>query len=253
MEQDVPFLGVGCAGWSIPKQCAHRFPVHGTHLERYARRLPVVEIDSSFRRSHRPSTYAHWAASVPDLFRFAVKLPKEITHTRHLANAIDALEEFLGGIQALGAKLGPLLIQLPPTLSFDARVTEPFFATLRTHYTGQVVCEPRHRSWFTEGAGKFLRTMRVARATVDPAITPEAAGPGGWRGLGYHRLHGSPQMYYSSYDDAYLDKLAKELVASGRARPTWCIFDNTALGAATANALGLMERIRAVAMKEGKF
>jgi uncharacterized protein YecE (DUF72 family) len=250
MEQDVPFLGVGCAGWSIPKQCADRFPAHGTHLERYAQHLPVVEIDSSFRRSHRPSTYAHWAASVPDPFRFAVKMPKEITHTRRLADATEVLEGFLGGIQALGAKLGPLLIQLPPPLSFDVQVAEPFFSGLRTYYPGQVVCEPRHRSWFTEEAGKFLWTMRVARATVDPAITPEGAGPGGWRGLGYYRLHGAPRMYYSSYDDAYLDKLAKELVASARARPTWCIFDNTALGAATANALGVMERIRAVAIEE---
>ena len=246
MEQDVPFLGVGCAGWSIPKQYADRFPAHGTHLERYARRLPVVEIDSSFRRWHRPSTYAHWANSVPEAFRFAVKMPKEIMHTRRLANAADALEEFLGGVQALGAKLGPLLVQLPPSFSFDARVTEPFFADLRHDYTGQVVCEPRHLSWFTEEAENFLRAMRVARAAVDPAITPEAAGPGGWSDFGYYRLHGSPRMYYSSYDEGYLDKLAKELVASAGVRPTWCIFDNTALGAATANALGLMERLGAM-------
>jgi len=109
-----------------------------------------------------------------------------------------------------------------------------------------VVCEPRHLSWFTEEVENFLRTMRVARVAVDPAITPEAACPGGWSGLGYYRLHGSPRMYYSSYDEGYLDKLVEELAASARARPTWCIFDNTALGAATANALGLMERLRAV-------
>ena len=245
MEQDIPFLGVGCAGWSIPKQYAGRFPAHGTHLERYARRLPVVEIDSSFSRSHRPSTYARWAASVPDAFRFAVKMPGEITRTRRLAKATDALEEFLSGVQALGPKLGLLLIQLPPNLSFGIRVTEPFFAALRHDYAGQVVCEPRHLSWFTEEVENFLRTMRVARVAVDPAITPEAACPGGWSGLGYYRLHGSPRMYYSSYAEGYLEKFARELVASARARPTWCIFDNTGFGAVTTNALGLMERLRA--------
>ncbi len=244
MEHDIPFLGVGCAGWSIPKQYAARFPAHGTHLERYAQRLPVVEIDSSFRRSHRPSTYAGWTASVPDSFRFAVKVPKEITHTRRLDHVTEALEEFLSGVQALGAKLGPLLIQLPPSLAFDKRVSEPFFSALRRDYAGQVVCEPRHRSWFTEEVENFLQTMRVARAAVDPAITPEAADPGGWNGLEYHRLHGSPRMYYSSYDEGFLGKVAKKLLASADVRSTWYIFDNTALGAATANALELMERLR---------
>jgi uncharacterized protein YecE (DUF72 family) len=246
MEEGVTFLGVGCAGWSIPKQYADRFPAHGTHLERYSQRLPVVEIDSSFRRSHRPSTYARWAASVPDSFRFAVKMPKEITHTRRLADATDVLRQFLAEIQGLGLKLSPLLIQLPPSLTFDARATEHFFATLRKHYTGCVVCEPRHQTWFAREAEKLLRTVQVARAAVDPAITPGAAGPGGWNGLAYYRLHGSPRTYYSSYDDSHLDRLAKELIGSASARPTWCIFDNTALGAATANALGVMERLHVV-------
>ncbi len=243
MKHEAPFLGVGCAGWSIPKQYAGSFPAHGSHLERYAQRLPVVEIDSSFRGPHRASTYARWAASVSDSFRFAVKMSRKITHTRRLVDTNDLLEEFLDGIQALGAKLGPLLIQLPPSLSFDPRVTEPFFASLRQSYTGQIVCEPRHRSWFTDEAEKMLPNLRIARVAADPAITPEAHDPGGWRGIEYHRLHGSPRMYYSSYDDDYLDDLAKDLISSVKTRPTWCIFDNTALGAATENALRLLERL----------
>ena len=57
-------LRVGCAGWSIPRQYAEHFPQRGTHLERYAQRLPAVEINSSFYRPRRPETYARWAASV---------------------------------------------------------------------------------------------------------------------------------------------------------------------------------------------
>ncbi|HWP34406.1 MAG TPA: DUF72 domain-containing protein, partial [Thermodesulfobacteriota bacterium] len=56
---------VGCAGWAIPRAAAGAFPGPGSHLERYARVLPAVEINSSFYRSHRPRTYARWAASVP--------------------------------------------------------------------------------------------------------------------------------------------------------------------------------------------
>src|SRR5690349_12428290 len=67
---------VGCAGWSLPKEHADRFPAEGSHLERYAACFPAVEINSSFYKPHRPTTYARWAASVPPDFRFSVKVPK---------------------------------------------------------------------------------------------------------------------------------------------------------------------------------
>ena len=67
---------------------------------------------------------------------------------------------------------------------------------------------------------------------------PEAARPGGWDGLVYHRLHGSPRMYWSAYAPPFLAALAARLEA--RRAETWCIFDNTAAGAALADALATM-------------
>ena len=125
-----PSVQVGCAGWSIPREYAEHFPAGGTHLERYAQRLPAVEINSSFYRPHRPQTYARWAASVPDTFRFAVKVPKEMTHTRRLRDSAEPLDRFLSAVAALGPMLGPLLIQLPPSLRFDAVIGAAFFAAL---------------------------------------------------------------------------------------------------------------------------
>ena len=179
----------------------------------------------------------------PSSFQFAVKIPKEITHTRRLRDVADPLERFLSEIAALGTTLGPLLVQLPPSLRFDAAVVEAFFRTLRARFSGSVVCEPRHASWFTDGAEQILLSAQVARAAADPALVPEAAQPGGWPGLVYYRLHGSPEMYTSDYSAAYLDTLAQTLRAAAQAAPTWCIFDNTALGAATANALDLCARL----------
>jgi uncharacterized protein YecE (DUF72 family) len=245
MSSTMPFVHLGCAGWSIPRQYAGRFPECGTHLERYARRLPAVEINSSFYRPHRQETYARWAASVPESFRFAVKIPKEITHTRRLRDAAEPLDRFLSEIEGLGSKLGPLLVQLPPSLRFDTARTEEFFTTLRDRFSGGVVCEPRHASWFTDEAKRMLVAAQVARVAADPALVPEAARPGGWSGLVYYRLHGSPEMYTSAYSDAYLHRLAQALRATAQAAPSWCIFDNTALGAATANALDLWARLRA--------
>ena len=241
---------VGCAGWSIPKEHSPGFPdpASGTHLERYARRLPAVEINSSFYRAHRPATYARWAASVPDTFRFAVKVPRQITHLRRLADPSELLDAFLAEAGALDVKLGPLLVQLPPGLPFDSGAAPAFFAALRERFVGSVVCEPRHPSWFVPDVERVLADFKVARVAADPAPVPEAAHPSGWEGLVYHRLHGSPRIYHSEYAAAYLENLATKLAASAAAGvATWCIFDNTALGAATANALFVMERLSAPA------
>jgi len=228
---------IGCAGWALRREFAGEFPAAGTHLQRSAARFSAVEINSSFYRPHRRSTYERWAASVPDEFRFSVKVPKEATHTRRLAGCADVLERFLNECTGLGAKLGPLLVQLPPILKFSSEIAETFFAELRGWHSGEVACEPRHPTWFDADADALLREHRVARVAADPAVVPAAAHPGGWSGFAYRRLHGSPKVYYSAYADDILLSLA---AAFAESRGAWCIFDNTAEGAATRNALDLL-------------
>lgn len=233
-----PMVRVGCAGWSIPREHAAHFPGRGTHLERYARVLGAVEINSSFYRPHRRDTYERWAASSPAGFRFSVKVPREITHLRRLQDAAEPLRRFLDEVRGLGAKLGPLLVQLPPSLVFEPVAVEGFLEVLRAMHEGAVACEPRHGSWFAGEAERLLERYGIARVAADPALVPAAAEPGGWRGLAYYRLHGSPRMYYSPYSQEYLEALAERLGAA-EAGESWCIFDNTAAGAAAGNALRL--------------
>lgn len=235
---------IGTAGWTIPKQWADAFPGEGSHLERYAMRFTAVEINSSFYRPHKPATYARWAASVPAGFQFAVKLPREITHIRTLVAAVEPLERFLAEIQVLGSTLGPLLIQLPPSLRCEMESAESFFGALRARFKGDVVCEPRHLSWFADPIEEMLAAFRIARVAADPAPTPRAAEPGGWPGIVYRRLHGSPKMYYSAYSEQDLAALAEAMLATAEPpRQSWCIFDNTALGEACGNALTLSARL----------
>lgn len=236
-------IRVGCAGWSIPKEHAARFPEEGSHLARYARQLPAVEINSSFYRPHRPATYARWAAETPPGFVFSIKVPKEITHIRRLADVVEPLDRFLDETSALGTKRGPLLVQFPPSLVFDAPIASAFFTLLRARYAGAVVCEPRHRTWFTPRADHLLADHDIARVAADPAVLPQAAEPGGSATTAYYRLHGSPQMYYSEYSSEYLDALARTLADAARRGPAWCVFDNTAAGAATSNALAVLDRL----------
>lgn len=233
-------LRIGTAGWATPRAVADRFPAEGSGLQRYAARLTCAELNTTFYRPHKPDTYARWRDSVPPGFRFAVKLRKTITHESRLVDCADALTAFVVEVSSLGDRLGPMLIQLPPSLKFDPPVAETFFADLRAAWTGQVALEPRHASWFEAEPERLLVERQIARVAADPAPHPDAATPGGWSGFAYWRLHGSPRMYFSPYEPDRLDVLAKAL-RKGPAN-AWCIFDNTASGAAAADALALKER-----------
>jgi uncharacterized protein YecE (DUF72 family) len=232
-----PAFRIGTAGWTIPAASAAAFPAEGSSLERYSARFDCAEINSSFHRSHRPDTWRRWASCVPERFLFSAKLSKEITHKRRLVDCSEPLAAALAEMAGLGDRLGILLVQLPPSLAFDPAVAEPFFASLRSGWERDLALEPRHPSWFEPEPDALLADRRIARVAADPARVPAAAEPGGWRGLAYYRLHGSPAMYRSSYDDGRLEAYAGRLAAG--AAPTWCIFDNTASSAATSDALKL--------------
>ncbi len=245
---------VGTAGWTVPKQHEALFSARGegakrSHLERYASRLRCAEINSSFHRPHRRATWERWAATTPDDFRFAVKAPKAITHIAKLVKTGGALLEFFDAVRGLGNKLGPVLVQLPPKLSFDEGVAHEFFTTLRELHSGAVVLEPRHPSWFSAAVDQLLRSFEVARVAADPPKGSKfAAQPGGWESPLYWRLHGVPRTYHSDYDENWLQFFAKQLLLRENVslnQEIWVIFDNTALGHATANAVWMQEALRA--------
>jgi uncharacterized protein YecE (DUF72 family) len=234
-------LNIGTAGWTIPREVALRFPTEGSSLRRYAALFPVAEINSSFHRPHRRSTWERWRDSVPASFRFAVKMPKLITHDQKLVGCSDLVDEFVKQAGLLGEKLAVLLVQLPPKLAFERTVATEFFTSLRSMTGAHIACEPRHPSWFASEADQLLEQFAIARVAADPAICDAAARPGRWGCLRYWRLHGSPVTYRSSYADridAFASMLRQQVSAG---RQVWCIFDNTASSAAAADALALMD------------
>jgi uncharacterized protein YecE (DUF72 family) len=244
MDVNIQSIFTGCAGWSLGRDYSAAFTAEGTHLQRYAARLNCVEINSSFYRPHRVQTYQRWGASVPAGFRFSVKVPKLITHVQRLQDCDQALEEFVQQCSGLGDRLGCLLVQLPPSLEFVEAVAEGFFVSLRRCFSGLVVLEPRHESW--TGAEALLVHHRIAQAAVDPSCISTDSSPRGWPGFKYWRLHGSPRIYYSPYDPQRLERLAGEMqAAAADGLAAWCIFDNTASGAALGNALTLAQCLAA--------
>ena len=237
-------LRIGTAGWAIRREHQTSLAGIGTHLARYARAFNAVEINSSFYRPHRASTYAKWAGETPTDFAFGVKMPRSITHNARLRGADDLLESFFGECGALGRKLGCVLIQLPPSLAFDTKAVRDFLGRLRGLYDGCAALEPRHASWFSKAAETLLVRFEIARVAADPIPASmknvsAASPPGGWNGFEYWRLHGHPKIYHSDYDAHFLDGLAERVSPDA-----WVIFDNTALGHATTNARELADRMR---------
>jgi len=242
-------LWIGTSGWQYRdwrgKLYERGLPM-SRWFDRYIESFDTVELNVTFYRMPAAAAFAGWRDAVPDGFVFAVKASRYLTHIKRLADPQGSVEFLMERASILGDRLGPILVQLPPTLEADfdrlERTLEAFGPNV------QVVVEPRHASWFTAEADRTLVALRVSRAAADPALCDAAAEPGGWLGEAgdgrgarlYYRWHGSPRIYYSNYDESSLAALATRLLAAARrGADVWCIFDNTAAGAALANALSL--------------
>jgi uncharacterized protein YecE (DUF72 family) len=234
---------IGCAGWSLSRHDRPYFPEQGSHLERYSQVMNAVEINSSFYRPHKRDTYERWAAATPDHFRFAVKIPRSISHDASLSLTDGLLREFRMQVEGLGPKLGWLLLQLPPKLDFHAPSAKAFFRMARADFDCEIACEARHPGWFGEEATALLEEFGAIRVVADPAKgAPPVHQP--TTDNFYIRLHGSPRIYYSSYDDAYLAQMARAMQAHAKAgHSSLCIFDNTAGQQSMPNALTLLKAL----------
>jgi uncharacterized protein YecE (DUF72 family) len=235
-------LRIGTAGWALPKTLRVSPPGSKSVLEQYALQFDVVEINSSFYRPHRRSTYERWRASVPEAFRFAVKLPRVITHELGLARCQNETLSFMQAAAGLEHKLAVILVQLPPSRLFEQAIAAAFFNMLRQQTAAQIICEARNPSWFARDATAVFEAYRITRVVADPVplgceftAQPHAQ-------FAYFRLHGSPRMYYSHYSIDYLQGVAAAAAASAE---TWCIFDNTAAAAAWPDAITLQRLIAA--------
>jgi uncharacterized protein YecE (DUF72 family) len=235
-DEEIALPIIATAAWTIPKEMVGRFGTGGSVLGRYASVFDGVEVNSTFYRRHKKSTFARWAASVPERFRFAVKVPKEITHTRAMREIAEPFSNFLEDIAPLEEKRGPLLCQLPPSLAFDADALDSAFKTIRDRENGQIVIEARNQSWASDEAFQLLKDYAFDRVFADPSPVWQRedfdAPPV------YLRLHGKPRIYHSSYTDEEIRSFAHM-----SASDSWCVFDNTASGAATKNALAMLDSL----------
>lgn len=163
----------------------------------YARQFAAVEVNNTFYRSPRAETLEDWADETPHGFRFAFKCPRLITHQMHLARAEQPVARLTAALAALGPRLGPLLVQLPPSWPRDAIRLRDFLSLMHESAPWlRVAFEFRHRSWFSDDIYELLHAARAALciADSDDLQTPPRATTS-W---GYLRLrrstYGSAQI-----------------------------------------------------------
>ena len=234
-------IRTGISGWRYPPWRGVFYPPglpQRRELEYASRRLRTIEINGSFYSLQRPESYAKWAAETPEDFLFSVKGPRFVTHMKKLAGVEAPLANFFAsGVLALGAKLGPVLWQLPPTLGYDAERLARFFAQLPrtagaaaelaarhdermegrslTAWSGpdrplRHALEVRHKTYERVEFVELLRAHDVALVVADTAGT--------WPALldvtadhVYVRLHGDEELYVSGYDPPALDRWAARI------------------------------------------
>jgi len=230
---------IGTSGWNYEHWKEIFYPPDcpkSKWLEFYAQHYGTVELNASFYRLPKPQTFENWRTKTPDNFLWAVKANKYITHIKKIQDVEEPLERFFGSVELLKEKLGPILFQLPPSLSFDEAILSRFCDQLKGNHL--YALEVRHSSWTKRRVIDILRDYNIALCISDtagryPYIEENTAS------FSYIRLHGSKKLYASEYTEEELHVFAKKI--RDWSRETYLYFDNDYGGYAIKNAKRLKE------------
>jgi uncharacterized protein YecE (DUF72 family) len=182
-------LYVGTSGWQYASWRGRFYPAglaQRRWLAFFAEQFATVEVNNAFYRLPERDTFAGWREQVPPDERVAVKVSRYLTHIRRLRDPAEPVARFWSRAQGLGDQLGPVLLQLPPTLQADAGLLDAALAQFPEQ--ARVVVEPRHASWWSEEIAGVLRGRGAALCWADRRSRPVTPL---WRtaGFSYLRMH----------------------------------------------------------------
>ncbi|MBN2297542.1 MAG: DUF72 domain-containing protein [Deltaproteobacteria bacterium] len=237
----MPSLYIGTSGWNYDHWKENFYPPvypKRSWLEYYTGIFNSVEVNATFYRHMKPETFERWRIASPEGFVWAVKASRFITHVKRLQHAGQSLEMFLDSAKALGDKLGVILFQLPPSLTFNHTVLEEFCTLLPKGYRYSI--EARHTSWTGKEALAVLEKNNIAWCISDTAgrypyletLTADFT---------YIRLHGSTALYASDYSGDELAMWTEKIRQWNR--DAYIYFDNDFMGYAPKNAMRLKELV----------
>lgn len=242
MGKKMAAVHIGTSGWSY-KHWRERFYPKGMrpedYLAWYARSFNTTEINTSFYHLPRASTIRHWADSVRQSFRFCPKISRYITHIKKLNDPGQTLPRFFKLFDPIRARLGPVLVQLPPQLPFHPERADTFYRALKTYKGYRFALEPRHDSWLAAESLALLRRYRIAFVITESGGRWPTADLLTARHV-YVRFHG-PGGYDRPYADSFLHAFADKIAHWREAGLTvWVFFNNDGRAHAVRNALTLL-------------
>jgi len=230
-------LYIGTSGWSYPSFKGIFYPPElkfRDWLRYYAQYLNSVEINVTFYRTPRPSTLKRWYEETPKDFVFALKAPKVITHIKRLKSVEEEISKFLKTLEALREKARFLLFQLPPNLKYEKEAISSFLQLMPRDY--KIALEVRNSSFHNEEFVNLLKIFGIALCLSDCAGKYPSWYEVRTADFLYIRLHGSKELYKSSYEDSELMTL-KEKIEKLAPEEVCVYFDNTVFGYAISNAI----------------
>jgi uncharacterized protein YecE (DUF72 family) len=227
---------VGTSGWQY-RHWKDRFYPAGTPqrlwLEYYAGRFATVEVNNAFYHLPERSTFEAWRARTPDDFCVGVKCSRYLTHIKRLKDPAEPVQRFLSRAEGLGDRLGPVLLQLPPSLQLDLPALDETLALFPAHV--KVVVEPRHPSWWTTETRDLLEKHHAALCWADRRSRPVTPL---WRtaDFGYLRMHEGRAFPRPRYGRSALRSWVDRIAAAYRDEPVYVYFNNDGGGAAIVDA-----------------
>lgn len=237
-------IHIGTSGWSY-KHWRERFYPKDVkakdYLSYYAEQFSVSEINTSFYHLPKPDTIQNWVNTVNSRFKFCPKISRYITHMKKLNDPGDSLPSFFDSFDPFIKHLGPVLIQLPPFLAFNAEKVAIFFKALHQYKGYKFAIEPRHDTWLTDEAIALLTKHKIGFVIAESGkrwpygefITAKDI---------YIRFHGPDGSYASSYPNAVLKKYAKKMLQwEKEGHRIWTFFNNDGNAYAIQNAHTLVE------------
>jgi uncharacterized protein YecE (DUF72 family) len=235
---------IGTSGWQYKDWRPGLYPAgmpQRLWLEHYAERFAVVEVNNAFYRLPEKTTFAQWRERTPADFRFAVKMSRYLTHIKRLKEPAEPVARFLDRASALGGKLGPVLLQLPPTLRADAAALDETLSLFPAEV--RVAVEPRHATWWTGEIRDVLKRHNAALCWADRLgrpITPL------WHtaDFGYLRMHEGRARPRPNYGRTALATWLDRIGADLSGLPVWVFFNNDPGGAAVVNASAMAGQAR---------
>jgi uncharacterized protein YecE (DUF72 family) len=237
---------IGSMGWSYKQWAIYDGLKSSEFLQKYSNIFNSVEINNTFYRIPKESTMIEWANKTPNDFRFSIKFPRSISHSKGLMPDQGRLEAFLSRVQLLENKTGPLLLQFPPAFnSSSIDKLETFLDRLPLFYNYAV--EFRNAGWFNESTFKILRKYNIAIVNVEhpwQAFTEIQTAD-----FSYIRLEGDRKTVKGELGTVEIDKTdsimrwSEKILALSESRDVYCFVSKHYSGYPPSDIMQLQEKL----------